>query len=87
MRVSDNPERHRRVVVFHPHLHSLRVHFATSLYRQGFPLDFIESIMSHTPQSNTYDSYYDVDDEEFRKAQQSKYRKSYSSTLQQNFIT
>lgn len=56
-----------------PTIHSLRVHFATSLYRQGFPLDFIESIMSHTPQSNTYDSYYDVDDEEFRKAQQSKY--------------
>lgn len=56
-----------------PTIHNIRVHFATSLYRQAFPLDFIESVMSHTPQSNTYDSYYDVDDEEFRKAQQSKY--------------
>lgn len=56
-----------------PTVHSFRVHFATSLYRQGFPLDFIESIMSHTPQSNTYDAYYDVDDEEFRNAQMKKY--------------
>lgn len=56
-----------------PTVHSFRVHFATSLYRQGFPLDFIESIMSHTPQSNTYDAYYDVDDEEFRRAQMEKF--------------
>lgn len=57
-----------------PTIHNFRVHFATSLYRQGFPLDFIESIMSHTPQSNVYDSYYDLDDLEYRKMMQERYR-------------
>ena len=51
-----------------PTIHSFRVHFATSLYTQGFPLDMIESIMSHTPQSNCYDSYYAVEDTEARNA-------------------
>lgn len=53
-----------------PTIHNFRVRFATTLYRQGFPLDFIESIMSHSPHSETYDAYYDVDDIEFRRAQQ-----------------
>lgn len=55
-----------------PTIHSFRVHFATSLYTQGFPLDLIESIMSHTPQSNSYDSYYAVEDTEVRNAARSR---------------
>lgn len=55
-----------------PTIHSFRVHFATSLYTQGFPLDLIESIMSHTPQSNSYDSYYDIEDTEVRNASRSR---------------
>lgn len=51
-----------------PTVQNIRVHFATSLYRQGFPLDFIESVMSHTPSGNNYDSYYDIDDDEYRRA-------------------
>lgn len=41
-----------------PTMHNFRVHFATSLFEQGMPLDFIESMMSHSYGSNTFDAYY-----------------------------
>ena len=63
-----------------PTIHNFRVHFATSLYAQDFPLDLIESIMSHTPQSNSFDSYYAVDDEEFKRSRRSRQTKGLSGT-------
>ena len=69
-----------------PTVHNMRVHFATSLYTQGFPLDFIESIMSHTPQSNTYDCYYDIDSVEFEKKMKKRYSdKSSVGTPEEEF--
>lgn len=41
-----------------PSIHSYRVHFASMLYKAGFPLDFIECAMSHTPNSNFNECYY-----------------------------
>ena len=63
-----------------PTIHNFRVHFATSLYAQDFPLDLIESIMSHTPQSNSFDSYYAVDDEEFKTSRRTRKTKGLSGT-------
>jgi integrase len=63
-----------------PTIHNFRVHFATSLYAQDFPLDLIESIMSHTPQSNSFDSYYAVDDEEFKTSRRARQTKGLSGT-------
>lgn len=41
-----------------PSIHSFRVHFASSLYKAGFPLDYIECAMSHSPNSNFNECYY-----------------------------
>lgn len=41
-----------------PTIHSFRVHFASMLYKAGYPLDFIECAMSHTPNSNFNECYY-----------------------------
>ena len=40
-----------------PTIHSYRVTFACQLYAQHINVDFINAIMSHTPQSNVNDSY------------------------------
>ena len=41
-----------------PSMHNFRVHFAVSLFEQGVPLCYIESMMSHSPESDPVDSYY-----------------------------
>lgn len=41
-----------------PTAKNFRVHFTVSLYEQGMPIDFIEAIISHAFNSQTYDSYY-----------------------------
>lgn len=51
----------------YPTVHSFRVHFAEALYAQEFPLDFINCIMSHTPDSEVEDAYIHVSDDIIRK--------------------
>jgi hypothetical protein len=36
--------------------------------------------MSHTPQSNSFDSYYAVDDEEFKRSRRTRQTKGLSGT-------
>ena len=43
-----------------PTAKNFRVHFTVSLYDQGMPIDFIEAIISHAFNSQTYDSYLQV---------------------------
>lgn len=40
-----------------PGIHSFRSTFASKLYLQGFDVDYINAIMSHTPQSDSSDAY------------------------------
>lgn len=40
-----------------PGIHSFRATFASKLYLQGFDIDYIDAIMSHTPQSDSSDAY------------------------------
>lgn len=41
-----------------PTVHCFRVHFAVSVFQQGVPLTYVESMMSHSQESNCYDAYY-----------------------------
>ena len=41
-----------------PTPHSFRVHFAVSMYQQGVPLTYVESMLAHSLESNCYDAYY-----------------------------
>lgn len=40
-----------------PGIHSYRSTFASMLYMQGFDIDYINAIMSHTPQSDSSEAY------------------------------
>lgn len=58
----------------YPTVHSFRVHFAEALYAQEFPLDFINCIMSHTPNSEVEDAYIHVSDDIIRKRREALFK-------------